>query len=160
MSSQDFLGHLDERTYPLWDQSVPWARKNQAYRAAVVQFIRQQPGAFFSLTIYRSVKFWQIPGLTSMRRGRQYVDRRWVVILVGCLSYVPLAVVTVWAILQMLRHRRFENIAVYVLWIVIAFGSNVWFSSTITRYRFAAGIDELMMVISAVFMATLLEAPE
>ena len=159
MSSQDFLRRLDESTYPLWDQSVPWPRKNQAYRAAVMQFIRYQPAAFYRLMIYRTVKFWQIPGLSSIRTERQRITRPWAVILVGFLSYVPLAVITVWAVFWMLRHRQFGDIAVYVLWIVIAFGSNIWFSSTITRYRFATGIDELMIVISAVFMGALVKAP-
>ena len=110
--------------------------------------------------IYRTMRFWQIPGLSSIRTEPEHVTHPWLVILVGCLSYVPLAAITVWAILWMLRHRRFGEIAIYLLWILVGFGTNIWFSSTITRYRFAAGIDELMMVISAVFMATLLEAPD
>ncbi len=159
MAGTVFMNHVDGRTYSLYDQTVPWTQKNQAYRAAFAQFVTENPGASFKLMIYRTIKFWQIPGLSSIRTEPEHVSHAWLVILVGCLSYVPLAAITIWAIVWMLRHRQIGEIAVYLLWILVGFGTNIWFSSTITRYRFAAGVDELMMVIAAVFMAKLLEAP-
>ena len=153
LSSQDFLNEIDSRTYGLWDNSVSWKEKNRAYKAAVRQFIQENPMAFARLMVYRTVKFWQIPGLSTVRTTPDKRNHFKPVIIVGCLSYVPLAVVTLVGVAVLGRKRKLDLIGIYLIWIVVAFVTNVPFSSTITRYRFASGIDDLMILIAAIYLA-------
>jgi 4-amino-4-deoxy-L-arabinose transferase-like glycosyltransferase len=152
MSAAEFLGRIDGETYPLWDQSVPWKIKNGAYLAAVKRYLREQPGDALHLMVYRTIKFWQIPGLSTVRTHSMWQKEMFAVVAVGLVSYVPIALLTMWCLFCTIRHRCWNQYGIYFLWIAWAFLTNVWFSSTITRYRFASAVDALMILIVAVFL--------
>ena len=82
---------------------------------------------------------------------------------------MPLLAVAILASLKVAIKRRLLAAALFVVavvavmglylaWIALAFVISVWFTCLL-RYRFATGVDNLMIVIGAVYLAQFLKEP-
>lgn len=134
------------------DPSLPSAEKDKYYGQAFNDFWQKDPKGFVSLLAYKAVKFWQIPGVTTLKTEPKSPRYRWAVYAIGFVSYVPLAILGVLGIVDFTRRRAFGHLALYLSWIFWAMAVNVWFTAII-RYRFATAVDALLILIAAAFLA-------
>lgn len=129
--------------------------RDRAYLAATKRFFCDTPADALRLLAYKTMAFWQIPGLGATRTSAEVRRWSWLVILVGSVSYIPLLFLRVWAVASKVTKRRSGEIWLYVLyvsWIAITYASSIWFPA-VTRYRFAGAVDELMIILAAAFIA-------
>jgi len=128
------------------------AEKNAAYRAAAFRFFREQTGEALRVLACKTVKFWQIPGTSTVATTPSARKFKWAVIAIGCISYVPVAIGCGWGIIYLTPRGALGRIAFYLTWIGIAYLTSIG-GASVTRYRFLNGVDCLMIVIFVTALA-------
>jgi 4-amino-4-deoxy-L-arabinose transferase-like glycosyltransferase len=127
------------------------AQQDKAAMSAMWEFIRAHPRSELQLLALKTVKFWEIPGTTAIAVDRVAKSLRWVILLMGCVNYLPIALLSLLSVIFYVRSGQTNEIALYLAWIALTFVSYVWFPA-VTRFRFAGGLDNLMIVMSAAFL--------
>jgi len=127
-------------------------QKDKAVLSALWRFITTEPKSELRLLAFKTVQFWQIPGVTALSTERSVASLRRVILMVGFSTYVPLVILSVLSVLSHIRARRIDDIAVYLGWILLTFLSYIWFPA-VNRFRFAGGLDNLMIILSAIYVS-------
>ncbi|MFZ0758601.1 MAG: glycosyltransferase family 39 protein [Candidatus Sulfotelmatobacter sp.] len=127
------------------------AQKDKAMMSALRQFVVAQPVSELRLLAFKTIQFWEIPGMTARATDPSVKSLRSVIILVGCFTYVPIALLAGLSVIYHIQTRQVNRIGIYLAWIVLTFISYVWFPA-VTRFRFAGGLDNLMIVLSAAYL--------
>ena len=103
------------------------------------------------------IHFWAPPGSFAVNTWSTQMSLRRLTRWAAWLVYTPVALLAVCAIVEKAYRRDFEPLAAYVACIAMVFVSNVWFTA-ILRYRLGGAVDNLMLVMAAVFLANRLRA--
>jgi len=157
-------GRLDLKDYGRLKSLFTDAPKTQKeadriYLAAVRRFFLEQPRQALTTVAYKAVKFWQVPGFTALATEPEQRPLKWVIIGAGLLSYLPIALLSLWAVVWSWRHQQLGQFGLYLAFAAATFATNVWFPAMV-RYRFSGAVDEVMIVIAAVFVVTRLRLTE
>jgi 4-amino-4-deoxy-L-arabinose transferase-like glycosyltransferase len=126
--------------------------KDRAVLSAMRHFILTNPAKELRLVAFKIVKFWQIPGLSAAVTTPSIKSLRWVIVFVGYAAYLPIVVLSLLSIVFYVRAGRINEIGIPVGWIALTFSSYIWFPA-VTRFRFAGGVDNLMILLSAALVA-------
>jgi 4-amino-4-deoxy-L-arabinose transferase-like glycosyltransferase len=148
LSSQEFTARFIADIRP----EMTRAERDKVYSDSLRRFFREQPGEVLRLLAYKTVRFWMPPGFTSVTTDNWSRSAQWLILLVGFCSYTPIALLAAGALLRVRRWADWNRIAIYVGWIALAFATNVWFTS-ILRYRFAEGVDAMLIVLASLTAA-------
>jgi hypothetical protein len=105
------------------------------------------------LLALKVVKFWQVPGFSALTTNPSVKSLRWIIVIVGYAAYLPIVVLSLLSIVFYERVGRIREIGIYLVWIALTFASYIWFPA-VTRFRFAGGVDNLMILLSAACVAT------
>jgi hypothetical protein len=124
------------------------------YREAMYRFWREQPGLAMKTILYKTVQFWQMPGATTLKTTPEAQRYRLEVLMLGWLFWVPLLVLCTAAIVLLVYRGRFHQVRLYSALILMAYVTHIW-GASVTRYRYASGVDALMMIITALGFACL-----
>jgi 4-amino-4-deoxy-L-arabinose transferase-like glycosyltransferase len=148
MSSQEFTAHFFAGIRP--EMTRP--ERDKVYWDSLRSFFREQPGEVLRLLKYKTVRFWMPPGFTSVKTDNWSRSMRFLILLTGLCSYAPVALLAAWAVVRVRRWADWNRIAIYVVWIAVAFVTNIWFTA-ILRYRFAECVDAMMILLASLSMA-------
>jgi hypothetical protein len=107
------------------------------------------------LFVFKTMQFWQIPGITSTATYASVKPLHWAILLVGFLSYVPLMICGVIGTAFLMWKSRVREISIYLFWILVTYASYIWFPA-VNRFRFAGAIDNLMIILCVVPISILL----
>lgn len=143
---------LTERINAVTRPDMTQAEKDGAYRQALRRFLHDQTGEALRLLAYKAVRFWAPPGFFKVSTESTIRQVRVAVVLVGLVCYVPVLLLSIWAVLRVREWRQWRRIWIWVAWITVTFASNVWFTS-ILRYRFAGAVDALMILLASIVVA-------
>jgi 4-amino-4-deoxy-L-arabinose transferase-like glycosyltransferase len=119
---------------------------DRAYLHGLQEFVSSEPLSEVRLLAFKTVQFWQIPGITSTATHASVKPFHWVILLVGFLSYVPLVILGLVSTTYMVLKRQIREIRIYLIWMFITYVSYVWFPA-VNRFRFAGAIDNLMIIL-------------
>ncbi|MFA6560609.1 MAG: hypothetical protein WCV00_01715 [Verrucomicrobiia bacterium] len=156
ITKEEFARRTFEGMPDPWGKNVEFdslsqSDKDRIYMDKFKRFVREDPGTFLRVMLCKSIEFWQMPGAIALAT-KPPPPHAQLTRVVGWLTWTPLCLLTVLGLLRL----RWTTTGIYLAWIGLAFVTNVWFTAFL-RYRFASGVDNLMIVIAAIYLARFLD---
>lgn len=132
-----------------------YAEQQRAYRTALLEFARTQPGEFVRLLAYKTLRFWAPATTTSRVKGAPFLARHgrrgYLVAAAVGLVYLAVLAAAVAAVVVAWRRGGLLPLGPLLIWMGFGYAANIWFD-VLVRFRYTSGVEICLLLLAAWFV--------